>query len=485
MVAAYVDLKKAFDSVHLIFAESLEVLVMALEALHEEAKPLGLEVSWLKTKVQVFGDLLDEAVQSVHRGLRQQQQQHEAREVDINTKGDLFALHDWGVADQVVGMCFYMTASNTGSRSGACLLIEQQLGRDLLNVACRHHVLDLIAAKAYAVCLNTPSSGPQITLFTRFQDKWDLIDQDQHEIMPDDHLTEAIRDSRDNLIAGLKLHLSQFQPRDDYRELLELSVIVLGGMPARGIRFRWPGAHHHARWMAKLIYAVKIYLFRGQANLTARESAGILRYVKFIVSVYVPAWYAAPSPTCVPCDDLALLKDLVGYEDKSLAKALADGFARRHLWYLSESLVPLAFFDEDLSLERKRAMIEAFSSNEGSEDLTKRAVVDLKADLSQKTLADFVTKSSRMFFVTLGIDDGFLETDPAEWHDDPRYVAAARKVNGIRVLNDFAERGVALMKDYNLTLTKDEDQTQYILQVVEAHRGRFPDANKSTVTRPH
>ncbi|KAG0730553.1 hypothetical protein GWK47_028009 [Chionoecetes opilio] len=57
MLPAYVDLKKALDSVHLIFAESLEVLVMALEALHEEAKPLGLEVSWLKTKVQVFGDI--------------------------------------------------------------------------------------------------------------------------------------------------------------------------------------------------------------------------------------------------------------------------------------------------------------------------------------------------------------------------------------------------------------------------------------------
>ncbi|KAG0730410.1 Gypsy retrotransposon integrase-like protein 1 [Chionoecetes opilio] len=58
------DLVFADDAV--IFAESLEVLVMALKALHEEAKPLGLEVSWLKTKVQVFGDLLDEAVQSVH-----------------------------------------------------------------------------------------------------------------------------------------------------------------------------------------------------------------------------------------------------------------------------------------------------------------------------------------------------------------------------------------------------------------------------------
>ncbi|KAG0697185.1 Tetratricopeptide repeat protein 17 [Chionoecetes opilio] len=56
----------AFADDAVIFAESLEVLVMALEALHEETKPLGLEVSWLKTKVQVFGGLLDETVQSVH-----------------------------------------------------------------------------------------------------------------------------------------------------------------------------------------------------------------------------------------------------------------------------------------------------------------------------------------------------------------------------------------------------------------------------------
>ena len=49
-----------------IFAESLEVLVMVLEALHKEAKPLGLQVFWAKTKVQVFGDLLDEIVQSIH-----------------------------------------------------------------------------------------------------------------------------------------------------------------------------------------------------------------------------------------------------------------------------------------------------------------------------------------------------------------------------------------------------------------------------------
>ena len=49
-----------------IFAESLEVMVMVLEALHEEVKPLGLKVSRAKTKVQVFEGILGETVQSVH-----------------------------------------------------------------------------------------------------------------------------------------------------------------------------------------------------------------------------------------------------------------------------------------------------------------------------------------------------------------------------------------------------------------------------------
>ena len=38
---------------------------MALEALHKETKPLGLQVSWSKTKVQVYGGLLSETVHVV------------------------------------------------------------------------------------------------------------------------------------------------------------------------------------------------------------------------------------------------------------------------------------------------------------------------------------------------------------------------------------------------------------------------------------
>lgn len=46
----------SFDKDEVIL-ESVDVLVMAVEVLHKEAKPLGLKVSWSKNKVQMFGGL--------------------------------------------------------------------------------------------------------------------------------------------------------------------------------------------------------------------------------------------------------------------------------------------------------------------------------------------------------------------------------------------------------------------------------------------
>ena len=40
------------------------------EALNEELEPLGLRVSWVKTKIQAFSDILDAAILFVVRMLR-------------------------------------------------------------------------------------------------------------------------------------------------------------------------------------------------------------------------------------------------------------------------------------------------------------------------------------------------------------------------------------------------------------------------------
>ena len=57
------DLDFANDAV--IFAETLDILKEALEGLSEEAEVLGLRVSWIKTKIQEFGDILDAAIESL------------------------------------------------------------------------------------------------------------------------------------------------------------------------------------------------------------------------------------------------------------------------------------------------------------------------------------------------------------------------------------------------------------------------------------
>ena len=48
-----------------IFVRTTEVLADALESLSEEAEPLGLRVSWIKTKVQAFGGILDATIASI------------------------------------------------------------------------------------------------------------------------------------------------------------------------------------------------------------------------------------------------------------------------------------------------------------------------------------------------------------------------------------------------------------------------------------
>ena len=50
----------------LIFAETIDILLWALEVLYEESEPLGLLVSSVKTKIQAFNDILDAAILSVH-----------------------------------------------------------------------------------------------------------------------------------------------------------------------------------------------------------------------------------------------------------------------------------------------------------------------------------------------------------------------------------------------------------------------------------
>jgi hypothetical protein len=61
-------------------------------------------------------------------------------------------------------------------------------------------------------------------------------------------------------------------PRGDYRELIELTLIYLGGsFPHRNFYLRKPSAIHHARFMSKAIYLLKMELMSERIDLTVEE----------------------------------------------------------------------------------------------------------------------------------------------------------------------------------------------------------------------
>ncbi|XP_069970268.1 uncharacterized protein [Penaeus vannamei] len=78
-----------------ILSESLETLVVALDAFSNETKPLGLDVSWTMTKIQVFGDFLGEPVRSVRAC---------GEDIEV-TEGFKYlgnVVHNYGLSDQNV-----------------------------------------------------------------------------------------------------------------------------------------------------------------------------------------------------------------------------------------------------------------------------------------------------------------------------------------------------------------------------------------------
>src|SRR6218665_4201605 len=101
--------------------------------------------------------------------------------------------------------------------------------------------------------------------------------------------------------------------------------------------------------MSRLIhvYALKIGLFRDAGfKLTKRETQGLVEFCVFGVVVFIQSWFLCRLPTADPANDLNLLKLLVQVESPS-AKGVLKKLSGQ-LWYLSEELVALAFFDKDV-----------------------------------------------------------------------------------------------------------------------------------------
>ena len=389
------------------------------------------------------------------------------------------ALKEWGISERVAAISFDTTASNTGHLKGACVILQQQLDRELLHLACRHHIFELIIGSVFVTC-TTVSSGPDVALFIRFKNQYQFLVLSNYQSGVETEVLSGILGScKESIVCFAKEHLSYHHPRDDYQEFLELVIIFLGEAPGRGVHFRSPGAMHHGRWMSKVIYSLKIWLFRGQFDLTNKEKKGLERICTFIVKIYVKTWFTAPIAAAAPKSDLQLVKDLKDYAaiDPEVSKAALKKIGS-HLWYLSEDLVGLSLFDDDVRPYTKTSIVKSMF-DEGLHNPGKRAIIDMET-VGGKELQHFASKQSLLLFTRLGLSTAILEADPNSWKERDDYRRSQNIISNLEVINDEAERGVSLIQGYNRQITHDECQLQFLLNVVKEHRKKYPNALKRT-----
>src|SRR6218665_2373150 len=155
-------------------------------------------------------------------------------------------MDEWGLRDRIKGTCFDTTASNAGTKGGVCLRLQKEIGRELLNLACRLHISEIMLEKVFG--MQYVSKSLEIELFGHFKDIWHLLDNSSFSTaFEDENMASIIAPWKDSVTEFAIDQLEKRQVRDDYRELLELSVVFLGGTPPREIRFQYPGAIHRAR----------------------------------------------------------------------------------------------------------------------------------------------------------------------------------------------------------------------------------------------
>jgi hypothetical protein len=230
---------------------------------------------------------------------------------------------------------------------GACTLLEKALDKELVWIACRHHVFEVMLSSVFSVTVGA-TGGPEAGLFKRFQKMWPYIDKTNFESAGDDLFLGMPGGLRQELTVFYAEATKSKSPREDYRELLQLCYVFLGGTSHGETCLRAPGVMHNARWMAKAIYSLKMYLFRSQIKLTASESVGLTSVALFVSLVYARYWHEAPLAERAPFNDRNLLILLHDYPVPVVREAALNAFYR-HLWYFSEHLVTLALFDECVS----------------------------------------------------------------------------------------------------------------------------------------
>ena len=400
----------------------------------------------------------------------------------------------------IAALVFDTTSLNTGHRQGIIVRLEEHFGRSLLQFACRHHILELVCG-ASCVVVYGASCGPDEKLFKILIDNWHSLDKKNYSPV-EQHRSRQLKSLVKEMIIFLQEWLknsSKANLRQDYRDIAILSLLFLGGdMPEsfKNVTIKAPGACHHARWMNKVLYTLKIALLRKQlVNIyTPEQLEEIVSLATFLSIFYVKPWLTCTSADNAPYNDLELIKKflkieaIVSKDKKSWPPKFlslvtpARQKLENHLWYLSERLVPLAIFSDYVLPADKKKMKEALLKYQGPAENTVQEMPHPNK-LETKFLENFIGNDSWTLFNHLGIDSSFIHLSVSDWNTSSSYLHGKKIISNLPVVNDAAERALGLATDKNTKeAPRNENDLQDLYKVVKGVREKLGNLATSAET---
>jgi len=121
-------------------------------------------------------------------------------------------------------------------------------------------------------------------------------------------------------------------------------------------------------------------------------------------------------------NDFQLKGELLRYTHAKIS-AVTSKKPGLHLWYLSEELVALAFFDSHVTADTKKLMLAAIDEP-APDHPPMHPRTDTSAFLNDRGLEQVCTANSKTIFNLLQLPTSLLTTDPSCWRDNEAYQAA-------------------------------------------------------------
>lgn len=355
------------------------------------------------------------------------------------------AFNGWNLGGRIVAICTDTTEINSDALNGLCVQMERDLKDSILFLFCRHHILELILTKIFSE-IEDLKAKPDMTIFKKFRDThWSEINSSSFSVsLPSYRFSKLVESSKKFMLQLIEMNLHpNFYHCGDYVEFLHLCKKLLN--PSYDYVFKPPGAYHRACWMVKVIYLIKIYLFRDQLKNKLKNCnfTQIETILVFVIKIYLRMWFESPITTYAPYNDFKLLKLIAEFKeiDKTVAKLAFEGI-KGQLWYLSPKLVPLSFFDPRISPTEKDQLKKTMfntSFNRFYGSNVNRIELSLK-EIKNLEFINFFSKDCSKFFEILEIDHSFLEQDAVLWTQNESYEIALSKIRMLNVTNNRFER---------------------------------------------